>query len=94
MVPKALAPVTICAEMMGVVVALEEPVLLDDPGDLRPHVRPDDGAGDFRVIERRQLVPHIVNERRDDELVIRAVAPRARRGLQRMLQPGDRVAAQ
>jgi hypothetical protein len=41
MLPEAFPPVPITPEMVRVVIALEESVLFDDPGDLRPYVRPD-----------------------------------------------------
>jgi hypothetical protein len=46
------------------------------------------------MIERRKFVAHVVNERRDDEFVVRAVLSRAGRGLQGMLEARHRVAAQ
>ena len=70
------------AEMVRVVITLEESVLLDDPGNLGADVGADDACGDLGMVERRQLVAHVVNERRDDEFVVRAVLSRARGALQ------------
>src|ERR1019366_9097281 len=58
---KLLTPVAIAAQVMGVVVALEQPVLFDDPGHFRAHVRADDRRGEFRMIAGRQIVSQIVN---------------------------------
>ena len=90
----AVAPVAVAAEMMRVVVALEETVLLDDPGDLGPHIGPQNARGEFRMIVRRQIIAHVVNERSDDELVVRPVPPGTRRGLQRMFQARHAITAE
>jgi hypothetical protein len=91
---KFLAGIAIAAGVMRVVVALKQAVLLDDPRHLRAHIRPDDSRGDFRVIVRRQFIAHIVNERGDDEFVIRPIAQRPGRGLQGVSQTAHRVSGQ
>src|ERR1700733_11166806 len=79
-----VASVAVAAQMMRVVIALEEAVLLDDPRYLRPHERAQGRGRDFRVIEGRHIVADVVNERCHDHLDVRAVAPRAGCRLQRM----------
>src|SRR5260370_34427197 len=80
--------------VMRVVVGLKQAMLFDDPRDPGTHIGPYDACGDLRVVVRRQIVTPIMNERGDDEFVIRAVLERARRALQGATQPADRTALQ
>ena len=86
MIAQALARVAIPAEVVHVVIVLEQAVLRDDPGDLRPHVRPQDRRGELRVVVGRELIADIVQQCADDQLLVGAVALRARGGLQRVLR--------
>ena len=67
---------------MHVVVSLEQPVLLDDPCHLRPHVGPQNCGGYLSVIVRRELVADVVNQCGHYELVVGAVVQRSGRRLQ------------
>ena len=94
MIAESLAPVAVSAEVMGVVVALKQAVLLDDPGDLRPHVRPQDRGGDLGVSVGGKIVADVVDERRHHHLIIGPVLARAGRGLQRMREARHGVSAE
>src|SRR5581483_11067895 len=90
----ALQPVpriAIATQVVSVVVGLHQPVLLDDPGHLGAHVRAQHGGRELRVVVRRQLISNIMEQRGDQQLVIRTVRERSRRGLQRMAEPADRI---
>ena len=92
MLAQPLAHVAIAAHVMHVVIGLEEFMLLDDPGHLFAHVGANDGRGELRVIVGGQQVADVVDQGADDQIVIGTVAPRAGGGLQRVPQPGDRIA--
>src|ERR1700730_3459463 len=91
MVAESIAPVAIAARVVGVVVRLEKPVLLDDPGHFRSHIRPKDAGGYLGMIVRRKFVADVVDERCRDEFVISAVPERAGRSLQGMLETAHRI---
>jgi len=54
-------------------------VVLDDPGNLRAYVRRMIAASEFGVIVRRQLVADIVNQCRQQQLIVGAIVERAGR---------------
>ncbi len=86
MAQEPVAAMPVAAEMMAVVIGLKQPMLLDDPGHLGAHVRPEDAGGDFGVIIGRQDVTDVVHQRRHDQLIVRAVEARPGGGLQRVIQ--------
>src|SRR5229473_7171300 len=94
MVAKFFAGISIAVIVMRVVVSLEQAMLLDDPRDLGTHIGPDDPGGNFRVVVRRQIVAYVMNERGDDEFVIRTILERTRRGLQGVSQPAHGISLQ
>ncbi len=84
--------IAVAAEMVKVVVALEHPVVTDDPDGLVTHVGGEDGGRDRAVIVRGQYVADVVEQRGDDELARLAVAQRPRGGLAAVASPVDPVA--
>src|SRR6202044_322270 len=52
---KFLAGISLPVIVMGIVVGLEQAVLLDDPRDFWTHIGPNDCRRYFRVVVRRQL---------------------------------------
>jgi hypothetical protein len=91
---EAIARIAVAAEMVHVIVILEQAVLLDDPGHLGAHVRTDDGGGEFGVIVGRQLVADIVDQCRQQQLIVGAVVESAGGYLQAMPEPADRISCQ
>jgi hypothetical protein len=73
-ITQPIACVAIATEVMHVVVVLEESVMLNDPGNFGPHVRPYDGGCHFRVIVGRDLIADVVQKRGEDQLVIGPIA--------------------
>src|ERR1700730_3410139 len=94
MITEPLARMAVAAEVMDVVIVLEQAVVLHDPGDLRSHVGPDDGRGKFRMIVGSELVAHVMNQGCHDQLLIRAASHGPRRRLQGMLEAAYRKALQ
>ena len=94
MVAEGFARVPLHAEEMEIVIALEGAVVLADPVHFLAHERLDDRGGDFRVVIAAQRVADIVEQRHHDVLLVAPVAMRASRGLEGMLQPADREAAE
>jgi len=90
-VAESIAPVAIAARVVGVVVRLEQPVLFDDPGHFRSHVRPKDAGGYLGMVVRRKFVADVVDEGCRHEFVIGAVPERTRRSLQGMLETAHRI---
>src|SRR5258708_35327557 len=86
MVAESIAAVAVAARVVRVVIRLEQPMVFDDPGHLRPHVWPKDAGGDLGMVVRGKFIADVVNERRRDEFVIGAAPERARRSLQGMLE--------
>ncbi len=80
--------------MMGVIEALEIAVLFHHPGALLAHEGLQDRSRIFVVIVGRVDVADVVQQRAGDPVGVGAVAPGARRRLQRMAEPGDLVAGQ
>src|SRR6267142_3430707 len=91
MAAESIAPVAVAARVMGVVVRLEQPVLFDDPGHFRPHVRPKDAGGYLGMVVRRKFIADVVDERRRNKVIIGAVPERTRRSLQGMLETAHRI---
>src|SRR5580658_2191919 len=94
MTAQSLAGVTIAAPVVHVVVRLKQAVLLDDPADLGANVRPDNGGGELCVVIRRELVSEVMNERREHQLVVRAVLAGPRRTLQAVSKAAHGIALQ
>ena len=94
MAGETVAGVAVAAEMMGVIEALEVAVLFHHPGALLAHEGFQDRSGVFVVIVGRVDVADVVQQRAGDPVGVGAVAPGARRRLQRMAEPGDLVARQ
>jgi len=88
-VPVPVSSIRITVEVMGVVVRLELAVVLDDPIGPFRHVGSEDRRREFAMVVGRQLVPDIVQQRRHDQFLVRAVAMRPGRGLERVLEPVD-----
>ena len=72
----AIAGIAVSAQVMHVVVGLQEAVIRDDPRDFRPHVRPHDSSGDLRMIVRSELIADVVNQRGNHQLIVRLVLQR------------------
>ncbi len=87
MVLQALAREAVAAQVVDVVVGLEQPVLLDDPGDFGPHVGPQDAGRHLGVVVGREFVADVVDQRPEHEFLVGARGLGARRHLQRMLEP-------
>ena len=94
MIAVLVARVAVAAVKMGVVDKLEQTVVTDDPVRALGHVGTQDEGGQLAVAVRGQRVVDVVQQRRNHQLLLRAVAVRPRRGLQRVLQPVDLVAGQ
>ncbi len=77
-----IAHVPIATVVVDVVIRLHQSVLLNNPSHFWPHIRPDDSRGHLSVVVRRKLITHIVDQRRDNQLIVRAVAQRPGRSLQ------------
>ncbi len=75
-----IARIPIPAQMVRVVIRLHHPVLLDDPGHLGPHVRPQNTRRNLGVIVRSQLIPDVVNQCRNQQFLVGpvGVSPRGR----------------
>jgi hypothetical protein len=85
-------PVRIAPVEVRVILHLEQPVHLDDPGDLGAHIGPDDGGGQLRVVLGCEFVAQVVDQRGDDGLDVCAIGLGQRGALQRVGQPADLVA--
>src|ERR1700722_20402938 len=94
MAAKFLPRIAVATVVMRVVIGLKQAVLLHYPRSLRPRIGANDARGDFRVVVRRHIIAHIVDERGDDEFVIGSVAQRTGRRLQGVTQPGNAVSLQ
>src|ERR1700686_1809732 len=92
MMAPALASVAIAAEVMHVIVILEQTVLRHDPGHFRAHVGTQYGRRHFGVIVGRKLIADVVNQRRHDHFLVGAVLHGAGGGLKTMPQPADGIA--
>ena len=79
---------------MAVVDKLEQTVVAHDPVGALGHVGAQHQRRQLAVAMRGQQVVNVVQQRRHYHLLLRAVAVRPGRGLQRVLQPVDLVAAQ
>ena len=82
------------AAVMREVVRLKQAMLFDDPGDLGPHIRPDDCRGNLRVVVRREIIADIVNQCRNDQFIVRTCRESPGRRLQRVTESGHRVSEQ
>ena len=91
MVAPALASVAITAEVMHVIVVLEQTVLRHDPAHFRSHVGAQYRRRELGVVVGRQLIADVVNERRHDHLFVGPVLHGAGGGLKTMPQPADRI---
>ena len=80
--------------MVGVVIALEDTVLFDHPGDFLAHVGPQHARGVRRVVVRGKLIANVVEQRSDNPVDIGTVEACASRRLQRVFEPSDLVAAE
>ena len=88
-----LAHIPVHPEMMEEIIALEYPVLGDDPVIFFRQEGRQYGGGNIGVIIAAQRIADIVQQRHHDIFLVTAIAMRARCGLERMLQPVDREAA-
>jgi hypothetical protein len=93
-VPEAVARVAVAAQMVGVVIRLEDPVMPDDPVRTLRHVRPQDRRREFTVIAGRKRIADIVQQGRDHHLLVGAIAQRPGRGLQPVFLAGDGIAVE
>ena len=89
---QALAHEAVAAEMVDVVVRLEQAVLLYDPGHFRPHVGPQYAGRHFGVVVWSELVADVVYQRPEHELLVGARGLGTSRHLQGMLEASDGVA--
>jgi len=88
----AVAGVAVAAQVVEVVVALEQPVVAHDPLRLLAHVGGDYGGRDAAVVVGGQHVADVVQQRGHHELVGLAVAQRPGGRLAAMALPVDLVA--
>ena len=88
----ALALVLVHAGGVTVIEHLEDAVMLNDPGDLLPHIGADNGGGHLAVVIRSQIITKVMHQRGDDHLDIGTIRLGAGCRLQRMLEPVDPVA--
>src|SRR3981081_3112594 len=58
---QAIAHEPVTTGVMHVIIGLEQTMLLDDPGYLRPDIRADDPSANLCVVIRRQFVSNIMN---------------------------------
>src|SRR5437667_352247 len=93
LVAVAVAHVPVEPHVVEEVVTLEDAVVLHDPVVLLGHERLNDHRGELGVVQARERVADVVDERAHDVFLVAAVAMRARRGLQRVSEPVDRVTA-
>src|ERR1700692_3336366 len=91
MIAESITPVAAAPGVVGVVVRLEQPMLFDDPGHFRSHVRPKDAGGYLGMGVRGKFIADVVDERCPDEFIIGAVPERACRSLKGMLETAQRV---
>src|ERR1700687_5763380 len=92
MMAPALASVAIAAEVMHVIVVLEQAVLRHDPGHFRAHVGTQYGRRHFGVVVGGKLIADVVNQRRHDHFFVGAVLHGAGGDLKTMPQPADGIA--
>ena len=90
----SLAGMAIATRVVRKVIGLEDTVVLDDPPGSLGHVRAQDGGGKLGVIVRGQRVAQVMQQCRNHQFLLRAVAQRTRGRLQRMLLTVDRVAGE
>ena len=73
-----IAQVPVEPEVMEEVVALEDPVLLDHPVVALAHERLEDRGADVGMVERRERVADVMDQRARDVLVVAISPVRAR----------------
>jgi hypothetical protein len=91
---QALAHQSVAAEMVHVVVRLEQAVLLYDPGHFRPHVGPENAGRNFGVVVRSEFIADVVYQCPEHELLVGARGFGASRHLQGMPEASDGVAVE
>jgi len=92
MAAELFALVPVLPEVVKVVVALEQSVFLDHPSGVGMHVGLEDRCGELGVVVLGQEVADVMKKCRDHGLLVRAIALRARRGLERVRVTVDRLA--
>src|SRR5277367_6871341 len=92
MAEELVACIAITAAEMNVIVILEQAMLFHDPGDLRTNVGPDNSGRYLGMIVRRHFIADVVDERRHDQLIVRAGALGASGRLQRVAQAANGIA--
>ena len=90
----ALARVRILADLVEVVVALEQAVLQHEPVRVLRHVRTQHGGAELRVVLRGEVVADVVQESGHHELLALARTQRPGRRLQRVLVAVDPIPRQ
>jgi hypothetical protein len=92
MAAELVARVAVMPQVMKVVIALEQAVVLDHPVGALADIGLEDGRSDGAVVVGRVDVADVVQQGRDDGFLVRLVAQRPRRALQRVLVAIDPVA--
>jgi hypothetical protein len=69
-----IAHIPVPTIVVDVVVRLHQPVLFDDPGHLRSDIRPNDPRRNLRVVIRRELITEVMDQCRNDQLIVCAIA--------------------
>ena len=94
MVPVAVAGVAVVAKVVGVVVALEQAVLADNPVGAFRYIGAQHGGGQFAVVVRRQQIANVVQQGGNYHFLVGIIPVGAGGRLQRMLQAVHLIAGQ
>ncbi len=91
---EGVAGVAVHAQVVEIVIPLEGAVVLADPVQFLADEGLDDRRRDLGMVVAPQRIAHVVEQRHHHIALVAAVAMRAGRGLQRMLEPAHRKAAE